>query len=177
MGLACADEPAAEGLAARERVSDLTGEDEPAGAGGEDPDPARGLDPGLLLRQDAGDRPPADPPGGDDFEGALGGHPEREAPGPGAHAEAVGHEAEAPRAAPGRPRRLVSDPDAFDLVERDRVAAPVVELGGPRRGVGRDGLRVLDRPAVGQIRRYEVLGRCLSRFSFVFWVRLSATCF
>ena len=46
-----------------------------------------------------------------------------------------------------------SDHDAFDLVERDRVRRPVVELRRLRRRVPGDPLRVLERPAVRQVRR------------------------
>ena len=46
-----------------------------------------------------------------------------------------------------------SDHDAFDLVERDRVRRPVVELRRLRRRVAGNPLRVLERPPVGQVRR------------------------
>ena len=58
-----------------------------------------GPDPGLFLGQDAGDCPPADPPGGDNFEGALGGHPQRQPARPRGHAEAVVHQRVCPRTA------------------------------------------------------------------------------
>ena len=45
------------------------------------------------------------------------------------------------------------DHDAFDLVERDRVRGPVVELRRLRRRVAGDPLRVLERPPVRQVRR------------------------
>ena len=45
------------------------------------------------------------------------------------------------------------DHDAFDLVERDRVRRPVVELRRLRRRVPGDPLRVLERPPVRQVRR------------------------
>ena len=47
--------------------------------------------------------------------------------------------------------------DAFDLVERDRVRRPVVQLRRLRRRVAGDPLRVLERPAVRQIRRDGVV--------------------
>ena len=48
---------------------------------------------------------------------------------------------------------VASDHDAFDLVERDRVRRPVVQLRRPRRRVPGNLLRVLERPPVRQIRR------------------------
>ena len=56
-----------------------------------------------------------------------------------------------PFTGPARPVSL--DHDAFDLVERDRVRRPVVELRRLRRRVAGDPLRVLECPAVRQIRR------------------------
>ena len=49
--------------------------------------------------------------------------------------------------------RLSSDHDAFDLVERDRVRRPVVQLRRPGRRVAGNLLGVLERPPVRQIRR------------------------
>ena len=51
----------------------------------------------------------------------------------------------------GRSARLALDHDALDLVERDRVRRPVVELRRLRRRVPRDPLGVLERPPVGQV--------------------------
>ena len=45
------------------------------------------------------------------------------------------------------------DHDALDLVDRDRVRRPVVELRRLRRRVARDLLRVLQGSSVRQIRR------------------------
>jgi len=53
----------------------------------------------------------------------------------------------------GRRGRVPSDHDAFDLVERDRVRRPVVQLRRPRRRVAGNLLRVLERTPVRQIRR------------------------
>ena len=41
--------------------------------------------------------------------------------------------------------------DPLDLIERDLVAVPVVELGGPRPFVGGDGLGVLHSAAVLEV--------------------------
>jgi hypothetical protein len=45
-----------------------------------------------------------------------------------------------------------SDHDAFNLIERDHVCGAVVELRRFRGGMRRNLLRVLEGPAVGQIR-------------------------
>ena len=49
--------------------------------------------------------------------------------------------------------RHASDYDTLDLVDRHPVRRPVVELRRLRRCVARDLLRVLERPAIRQVRR------------------------
>ena len=44
-----------------------------------------------------------------------------------------------------------SNPNFFDLLQREDIRGPVIELGGTRGGVGGDGLRFLDRPPVLQV--------------------------
>ena len=46
---------------------------------------------------------------------------------------------------------VASNPNLLNLLQSEHIRGPVVELGGPRGGVGGDGLRLLDRPAVFQV--------------------------
>jgi len=46
-----------------------------------------------------------------------------------------------------------SDSNSFDFIERKLLSRSVIELSGPGRFVVRDGLGVLERPAILQIRR------------------------
>jgi hypothetical protein len=46
------------------------------------------------------------------------------------------------------------DHDPFNLIERNFVARPVIELRRSWRLVGRDGLSILDRASVFQISSY-----------------------
>ena len=46
---------------------------------------------------------------------------------------------------------LASNPDLLYLFQREHIRGSVVELGSPRGGVGGDGLRLFDCPAVFQV--------------------------
>ena len=49
---------------------------------------------------------------------------------------------------------VASNPDLLDLLQREHIGGPVVELGGPRGGVRGDGLCLLDRSPVFQVGCY-----------------------
>src|SRR5688572_14089429 len=46
-----------------------------------------------------------------------------------------------------------SNPNLLNLLQGEHIGGPVVELGGARGGVGGDGLRLLDRSPILQVRR------------------------
>ena len=49
--------------------------------------------------------------------------------------------------------RVASNPNLLNLLQREHIRGPVIELGGTRGGVGGDGLGLLDRPTVLQVGR------------------------